>query len=91
MTSWAKPRVERMVSYVRSNFFAGEQFVELADCRRRAQLWCAEVAGQRIHGTTRARPAEVFAEQEAPLLGPAPAGKALLEQRAPSAPPGSCR
>jgi transposase len=68
-----KPRVERMVSYVRSNFFAGEQFADLADCRDRAQLWCAEVAGQRIHGTTRARPAEVFAEQEAPLLGPAPA------------------
>jgi transposase len=31
-----KPRVERCVSYVRSNFFAGEQFRDLSDCRERA-------------------------------------------------------
>ena len=29
-----KPRVERVVPYVRNNFFAGETFVDLADCRR---------------------------------------------------------
>jgi transposase len=69
-----KPRVERAVQYVRGNFFAGEDFVDLADCRARAERWCAQVAGLRIHGTTRARPAEVFAEHEAPLLGPAPDG-----------------
>jgi transposase len=67
-----KPRVEKCVQYVRSSFFAGEQFTDLADCRRRAEAWCAEVAGTRIHGTTRARPGEVFAEREAPLLLPAP-------------------
>jgi transposase len=67
-----KPRVERMVQYVRGNFFAGEDFIDLADCRARAQVWSAEVAGTRIHGTTRARPGEVFALEEAPLLAPAP-------------------
>jgi transposase len=67
-----KPRVESAVRYVRGNFFAGEDFVDLADCRARAERWCAHVAGMRIHGSTRARPGEVFAEQEAPLLGPAP-------------------
>ena len=67
-----KPRVERTVSYVRGNFFAGEAFLDLTDCRARAQQWCAQVAGTRIHGTTRARPAEVFAEAEAALLLPAP-------------------
>src|SRR6476619_5627403 len=51
-----KPRVERMVTYVRSNFFAGEQFRDLADCRDRAQQWCRDTAGMRIHGTTRLRP-----------------------------------
>jgi transposase len=68
-----KPRVERMVQYVRNNFFAGEDFADLADAQARAQAWCAEKAGQRIHGTTCARPAVVFAEAEAPLLLAAPA------------------
>ena len=69
-----KPRVENGVRYVRGNFFAGEDFVDLADCRARAERWCTHVAGMRIHGTTRARPGEVFAEHELPLLGPAPDG-----------------
>jgi hypothetical protein len=67
-----KPRVERTVAYVRSNFFAGEEFADLADCRTRAEGWCARVAGLRIHGTTCARPAEVFTAEEAPRLLPAP-------------------
>jgi hypothetical protein len=67
-----KPRVERSVQYVRGNFFAGETFLDLADCRARAQSWCAAVAGTRIHGSTRARPAEVFAAEEGPRLGPLP-------------------
>jgi hypothetical protein len=69
-----KPRVENGVKYVRGNFFAGEEFLDLADCRARAEHWCTHVAGLRIHGSTRARPAEVFAAHEAPLLGPAPQG-----------------
>jgi transposase len=68
-----KPRVERAVQYVRGNFFAGEQFRDLADAQRRVERWCAEVAGMRIHGTTLARPAQVFRLAEQPLLGPAPA------------------
>ncbi|MBX9638538.1 MAG: IS21 family transposase [Mycobacteriaceae bacterium] len=67
-----KPRVERMVPYVRGNFFAGEDFADLADAQVRAQVWCADKAGQRIHGTTCARPAVVFAEREAAALLPAP-------------------
>ena len=67
-----KPRVERMVTYVRSNFYAGEQFRDLDDCRNRAEHWCAQTAGMRIHGTTRLRPAEVFATDELPALKPAP-------------------
>jgi transposase len=67
-----KPRVERMVTYVRSNFFAGEHFRDLGDCRERAEQWCSQIAGTRIHGTTRMRPAEVFSAEEAPALAPAP-------------------
>jgi len=67
-----KPRVERMVHYVRNNFFAGEDFTDLADAQTRAETWCRDKAGQRIHGTTFAQPAAVFAEHEAPVLLPAP-------------------
>jgi len=67
-----KPRVERTVAYVRGSFFAGEDFADLADAQRRAEAWCTTVAGQRVHGTTQRRPAEVFATEEAPRLGPAP-------------------
>jgi transposase len=67
-----KPRVERCVPYARSNFFAGEDFRNLGDCRVRAEQWCGQVAGMRVHGTTRLRPAEVFATDELPKLKPVP-------------------
>lgn len=69
-----KPRVERTVPYVRGSFFRGERFIDLADAQTRAQRWCRETAGLRIHGTTQRRPAEVFTAEEAPLLLPAPTG-----------------
>jgi hypothetical protein len=60
------------VQYVRSNFFAGEGFRDITDCRERAVVWCSTVAGSRVHGTTQLRPAEVFAAEEQPLLLPVP-------------------
>jgi transposase len=68
-----KPRVERQVQFVRGSFFAGEQFIDLADAQRRAETWCRQRAGLRVHGTTQQRPVEVFAAEEAPRLLPAPA------------------
>jgi hypothetical protein len=67
-----KPRVERNVQYVRGNFWAGEDFPGVADAQARAEAWCRDTAGTRVHGTTQARPAEVFAADEAHLLLPLP-------------------
>jgi transposase len=67
-----KPKVERAVPFARGSFFAGESFIDLADAQRRAVEWCRVRAGLRLHGTTQARPAEVFAEEELPHLLPAP-------------------
>ena len=67
-----KGRVEAGVKFVQVSFFAGEQFAGLADAQRRAEDWCRIRAGMRVHGTTRQRPAEVFAQLEAPALLPAP-------------------
>jgi|SRR3954468_2806201 transposase len=67
-----KPRVERQVQFVRGSFFAGESFIDLADAQRRIEIWCRQRAGLRVHGTTQQRPAEVFATEEHPRLGPGP-------------------
>jgi hypothetical protein len=67
-----KPRVERAVSYTRSSFFAGETFAGLAEAQRRAEVWCRERAGLRVHGTTQCRPLELFTVEEQPRLLPAP-------------------
>lgn len=63
-----KPRVERTVQYVRGNFWAGETFTDLADAQRRAEAWCRDKAGMRIHGTIQARPLQVFTDTEAAAL-----------------------
>ena len=67
-----KPRVERVVQYVRGNFFAGETFADLVDAQRRVEEWCRTTAGLRVHGTTAHRPAEHFAAEEQALLLRAP-------------------
>ena len=67
-----KPRVERVVHYVQHNFFAGEEFIDLPDCRGRGETWCSTTAGLRIHGTTQCRPLELFRAEELPLLLPLP-------------------
>jgi hypothetical protein len=62
--------VERVVPFVRNNFFAGESFLDRDDAQHRVEHWCRVTAGMRVHGTTAARPAEMFAEAEASLLLP---------------------
>jgi transposase len=67
-----KPRVERMVQFVRSSFWAGETFRDLADAQTRVEAWCAGRAGMRVHGTTQCRPLEHFRLEEQALLLPVP-------------------
>ncbi len=65
-----KPRVERNVSYVRDNFFRGEAWLNREHVQRDAVRWCLQVAGLRIHGTTRKRPLAVFENEERARLLP---------------------
>ena len=68
-----KPRVERMVQFVRSSFWSGETFTDLADAQTKVTAWCAGRAGMRVHGTTQCRPVEHFRLEEQPHLLPVPA------------------
>jgi len=54
----AKGRVESAIKYVRHAFFYGRTYRSLEDLREQARQWCTETANQRIHATTRERPAE---------------------------------
>jgi hypothetical protein len=54
------------VTYVRGSFFAGEDFHDLGNAQAAVERWCLTTAGMRIHGTTHARPLEVFRSMEAP-------------------------
>jgi transposase len=67
-----KPRVENQVPYVRESWFDGEHFVDLDDARRSAEVWSRDVAGGRVHGTTRKVPREVFEASEKSAMLPAP-------------------
>ena len=58
-----KPKVERSVQYVRERFFKGGDFRDLADVRDQAVRWCRDIAGQRVHGTTRRQPLAVFLDE----------------------------
>ena len=53
---------------MRERFWKGGRFAELADVRAQTSRWCREVAGQRVHGTTRRVPRVVFEDRERAAL-----------------------
>jgi len=67
-----KGKIERGVGYVKHNALAGRSFVSFAGLERHLATWQVEVADQRIHGTTRERPALRFERDERVALRPLP-------------------
>ena len=64
-----KGKVERPVSYVRSNFFYGRTFTSDEDLNVQARHWLDHVANVRVHGTLKERPVDRL-EQERDILRP---------------------
>ena len=67
-----KGRVESGVKYVKKNFMPLREFRSLSDGNEQLKHWVLEVAGNRIHGTTRQRPLTLFVETEKAFLRPLP-------------------
>ena len=67
-----KARVENQVQHVRCSWFCGERFDGLAHSRKDAERWCRDIAGTRVHGTTREVPVERFDAKERAALLPLP-------------------
>jgi len=66
-----KGKVESGIKYVKNNFFLGRKFTDEKDLKERLIKWYAR-ANQRIHGTTRKVPKEVFEKEEKAKLIPLP-------------------
>jgi hypothetical protein len=68
-----KPRVERIIPYIRDSFWSGRDFASLEDINKQAMEWCLKVAGTRQHGTTHQQPLTMFCLAEQKQLKPLPA------------------
>jgi len=71
-----KGKVESGVHYVQRNFLAGRDYrnpvLHIQHANRDVCTWVSEVAGQRMHGTTRHKPLERFEQVERGALKPLP-------------------
>lgn len=63
-----KGRVENAVGYVKKNFLAGQELSDFRLVNPAARQWLETVANQRIHGTTKQKPAELFLHERPHLL-----------------------
>lgn len=67
-----KGKVENGVHYVKRNFMAGQEFVDIHTANGRLKVWVREMAGVRSHGTTHQAPLRLFNEVEQATLQPLP-------------------
>jgi hypothetical protein len=55
-----KPRVERIIPYIRDSFWSGRNFTSYEEINRQAIQWCLRLAGIREHGSTHQQPLTLF-------------------------------
>ena len=67
-----KGKVESGVHYVKRNFMAGQEFLDILVANQRLKIWVHERAGTREHGTTHQAPLRLFNEYEQAALLPLP-------------------
>ncbi len=63
-----KGKVESGVKYVKNNFRPFRQYTDFSDANGQLQEWNRTVAQERIHGTTRTKPIELFETYEKSAL-----------------------
>jgi transposase len=64
----AKGLVERANGYLETSLLPGRHFDDVADFNRQLTTWLRQRANQRIHATTRQRPAEAIFEDRGSML-----------------------
>ena len=68
-----KGKVEASVKYIKGNFLATQETVDIHEDRRQLRRWVSQIAGQRRHGSHGQRPMELFEQVERQALLPLPA------------------
>lgn len=64
-----KGRVERMIQYVRTSFFAAREYRDIADLNAQAKVWCEGIASERLWPQDRSRTVgDAFEEEKTKLL-----------------------
>lgn len=63
-----KGKVESGVKYVKNNFLPLRTFRNITDANRQLSEWNKNIARERIHGTTRRKPSDLFEIYEKPAL-----------------------
>jgi transposase len=74
-------KIERGVGYVKHNALAGRRFASFEELQAHPARWMVTVADQRVHGTTRERPAVRFERAERPALRPLPSRPLAVRTR----------
>lgn len=64
-----KGKVESGIKYVKNNFFAGREFDDYTDMEKQLKEWNQKV-NDRIHGTTKVKPIDLYNESERGALKP---------------------
>ncbi len=59
-----KGRTERDIGYAKGNWWRGRKFGSFKEAREDLFRWRDEIANARVHGTTRRKPCDLFAEEE---------------------------
>jgi hypothetical protein len=73
LTTWSKGKVEQGgVHYVKRNFLAGRPPQERDALNAALGAWCDQIAGRRVHGTTKCQPLERFRTVEQAAMHPLP-------------------
>jgi len=70
-----KGKVERMIPVVRSQFVSSYDLRDIKEANEKVRKWCLSEYGDRVHGTTKKKPYELFLEKEKPHLLPLPGEK----------------
>ena len=74
-----KGKVESGIKFVKSNFCKGRSFVSGTDLDRQLRVWNKD-KNNRIHGTTRKVPYEIFMEEEKAVLSPLPPSRFVVSK-----------
>jgi transposase len=70
-----KGKVESGIKYVKNNFFSGRKFVNIFDAKNQLNNWQEKKCNDRIHGTTREKPRDLFEREEKTKLQKLPLEK----------------